>query len=389
MWIGGVVGNAGDGTVFRNIQAKGSLSVSSSGGGPLQVGGFVGYAYEGASFTNCSVVADLVSAKKHTGEAGGNICIGGFAGYVYKAIFTNCYAAVPVLIPEDHIGNEDIYIFAGGFLGNMFEGSHLSTCHALKEVTVGAAKAHCFAGGLVGYGAGTDSDALKCTISKCYAEGNVSAVVTIDTTQRNVGVGGLTSIGLFLDITDCYALGTVTLTWKGSSTTDNAYAYAGGLVGRLTAGTVKNSFSTGSVDARRENTGTGALYAGGLIGLVEAGGNLSNSAALGIYVGALGSSPNAGRITGQNSGALSNNYAYSGMKVETGAYTAPPNPYTPPDGGSPIGSSTGPNTMHGEDAAASDFRSAELWCYKMFFNPSVWNFYNVDSTGYPVLVDLP
>ena len=129
--------------------------------------------------------------------------------------------------------------------------------------------------------------------------------VTATTAATSIG-GGLVGYAKGTTIiTNCYATVKVD---SSSPTKQDAYAYAGGLVGE-DSGTIKNCYATGEVTASSSGS---VPYAGGLVG--KASGTIKNSIALNQWVNASGGT-NIGRVVGSGTVTLNYNYAWEGMQT--------------------------------------------------------------------------
>ena len=186
------------------------------------VGGLAGYLSGGDTITNCYV----------TGSVSGHSFIGGLVGantkfYSSVSTISNSYAACSV----NGVNAGSMYV--GGLVGSNGQDCSISNCYATGNVS-GISDV----GGLVGANSGT--------ISKCYATGNINGTSWY--------VGGLVgSVGTYSYTYNSYATGRV----SGGSC-------IGGLIGYIYGGSfpppyIENCYATGNVSA------TGS-YVGGLIG---------------------------------------------------------------------------------------------------------------------------
>jgi hypothetical protein len=189
----------------------------------------------------------------------GNQYVGGLIGKADNSIIENCYATGNV------IGNYAI----GGLVG-VSSYSTISNSYALCEVS------GFDIGGLVGINGGT--------IITSYAGGHVTA--TGNHTGGFVGTNNHTII-------DCYAVGDV----SGTS-------YIGGFAGVNKEGNLIYCYAAGDITATGD-------FVGGLVGENE--GTLINCVAANSTVA--GGVSNVNRIAGENTGILSQNYAYEDMVI--------------------------------------------------------------------------
>jgi len=135
-----------------------------------------------------------------------------------------------------------------------------------------------YAGGLVGYHAGSISD--------CYA---IGVLTTSNSGYYSIYAGGLVGRNMYGTITNCSAAVTVTVSNSSSYST-----YAGGLVGGNWLGTMSNCYATGNVIS--------SDYAGGLLGSND--GTVINCYATGEVKARI-----AGGLVGKNGEIITNCYA--------------------------------------------------------------------------------
>ena len=191
------------------------------------------------------------------------------------------------------------------------------------------------------------------------------------------GIAGLLSGGT---IKNCYSYISGNPIRAHSS---NSYIsiYAGGIVGAVKSnGLVENCYATGGVAANHYNSGT--CYAGGIVGWIESG-KVKNCFALNRYVQAT-SSPQPtndvyyGRVAGyvDNQNCLGNNYAWDGMtdignNIITGDDSA--------------------NQKNGESKSSNDFWGKTTLPTILIFNDeSVWKPYTTNNKfQLPILKNLP
>jgi len=266
----------------------------------------------------------------------------------------------------------------GGFSTNL--AGFYSNCFSRIDIVVErGVTAVCNVGGFTGTLSGNS------TISECYATGNVSVAIESTTAAGDHGdnmfpiVGGL--VGYCQGaIENSYALGNVLVSDSGNNTS----CYAGGLVGVLAGGdsndgSIINCFSAGRVSA--QCTPTKAAYSGGIAGYYNVG-TISNTAALGASVTALGGTTASGRITA-NAFTGDNNYALKTMSIETGASDVIDITFTSRPA---VSSATG---RDGQDAISSAFLTQAFWKTTLKFDQGVgpyhWNFSRVARDGYPRL----
>lgn len=134
----------------------------------------------------------------------------------------------------------------GGMIGRITTGvtsCEFTNCSADVTVTCSSTNTYTNSGGLIGF-------MQKGTLTKCHAEGDVIS--------DKAGLGGLVgTIEGDASVLNCYATGNVA---KGNT----KYTYRGGLIGRISAGTVSisNCYATGEVEATRWSSGFVGSYSG-------------------------------------------------------------------------------------------------------------------------------
>jgi len=153
------------------------------------------------------------------------------------------------------------------------------------EIGIGGINGGSWSGGIAGAAVGNG------IIANCCSTGNISS------TGISGGIVG--SLGNSM-ITDCYS--TVNIIASSS------YSHSGGIAGYVDNGsTIANCYTTGNI--------TSGYESGGIAGHVVYGTTITNCAAINSVVSATGSSTYAGRITGSNSGTVSNNVALNTMSI--------------------------------------------------------------------------
>ena len=209
-YVGGLTGYF-EGSIVKG--ANSSLNCIVSGNNNSYIGGLIGYT------SNYTTITDCYATGSVTATVSGNsyVYAGGLIGISYGSI-TDCYATGSVTVS----GNSSVY--AGGLCGD--SNATMTDCYATGSVSVSGHYA--YAGGLIGY------MSYNTTIPRCYATGNVSVLG-----NYIVNAGGLIG-SLYGSITDCYATGSVTATVTGSEWEDFCM---GGLIGKMSGETVRNSFS--------------------------------------------------------------------------------------------------------------------------------------------------
>ena len=182
---------------------------------------------EHSTVANCSV----------TGTENGDTYVGGLVGSVYGSTITDCSADVVVKGKG----------FIGGLIGEVWGKStgveeifRMENCCATGKVINTASQC---TGGLVGYLYG------KCTLTNCYAEGNVTGFS---------GVGGLVGNATAYQEEE----GTTLSGCNASGNVSGASFQVGGLVGYLQYGRAENCYATGTVNGVDRNVG-------GLVGVLS------------------------------------------------------------------------------------------------------------------------
>jgi hypothetical protein len=329
---------------------------SEDGSGTLYLGGGVGGAGSGGTFTNCRSLAPLVSGTRTT-----TAYVGGFVGD----------------------------------LGNV----QLKNCYANTEVRASGRPAA--AGGFAGYWSHSNPHS-DITISETFATGNVSASGSGD----NVVAGGF--IGLIyrstgeagtMSLSNLYALGDVSVDRTAAGTTTNNTA-AGGLVGAVynhISGntieyTIQHCFAAGTVSAKSAVAGN--VYSGGIIGSMNISGavNLKNNASLGTSFTVTGGSSSAstvGRIYGYLSSSVTDinyNYGWTTASRTYGATTT-------------TTSTSNLTGQHGYNTTTVQFIDPNFWLSPtgLGFNNTaggmggiqpIWDFSSIGSYGYPKLKNV-
>jgi hypothetical protein len=228
---------------INNCSAIGSVS-----------GGYSSYYLGGLCGKNCGTIVDSNAASSVSGGDYSSY-IGGLCGINYGTI-SDCSATGSVTGGNDA---EDL----GGLCGYSYRGT-IASCHATGSVTGGSDAENL--GGLCGR-------SYEGKIMNSYASGSATAG------NNSYCVGGLCGYNYQGKINDCYATGSVTgkdrlgglCGWNEEGSISNCYAAGfvagdwscsvGGLCG-LNAGSISNSYATGSVSALAE----ASVRLGGLCG---------------------------------------------------------------------------------------------------------------------------
>jgi len=214
-----------------------------------------------------------------------------------------------------------------------------------------------YVGGLVGHMVGHNSG----TIQNCYATGSATGDCA----------SGLIASCASGTVQNCYATGSVT-----------GYTTASGLIGSVNSSTIQNCYATGSVSliigVRYSSAG---LTAGGLTNSLSYG-TIQNCVTLSTTITRMDNSYldllDIGRVAGHNnSGTLSNNYAYNAMQAIGGFTFAGANVHDDLGGEDfPGWTGVGWTTFHSSKAAAT--AAVELdpeawpWWWDGSGNPKLW-----------------
>lgn len=240
---------------------------------------------------------------------------GGLAGFNSRGTIKNCYATGNV----NASFKSSVYV--GGLVGS--NGGTIENCYAFSNVnanTTDSSYTQIAVGGLVGENKSTDFYKgeiidYKGLIINCNANGKVNA--TAVSSDAYIFIGGLVGCNSST-IDGSYASGDVGYI---DGVINTISAVGGGLVGRNSSGTIKNSYATGNVstlDCAGGLVGDGSgdiknCHAtgnvtgdcvGGLIGRSYSGTTIKNSYATGNVTG-----DRAGGLAGQNSGTIQDSYA--------------------------------------------------------------------------------
>ena len=252
------------GSLYGNGKTISGLYINNS---DLLTAGLFGFVFNGGSVYNLGVTELNIS--------GGTYAVGGITGILCSsndifggsmANIGSCYVSGNITSTE---GIASLISGVGGIAGVAFG--------LMKEITISKSystttiEGNGTVGGVVGAALSLIESPLGngfITIENCYSSGNISG---------NISIGGIVGI-----------ISTVPGLNMGSVVVNRCYA-------------------TGSV--------SGISYVGGLAGRVEARCTFNNSAALNVIIDA---TSNAGRVTGSNLGALSNNIAFDGIRDKGG-----------------------------------------------------------------------
>ncbi len=315
------------GATIRNVILDSSCSVTSTAN---NVGGLIGYAYEGT----------LIEEVINHGNVSGNKCVGGISGHIEKSKITNAINTGTIKSNSGEIGGivgaasgstiEDVrnegtvderYDMGSGTVGGIagsvnsdYDGYVISIKNAVNSGTIsGRCTFYGGVGGIVG------KVSIGVLIENASNEGNVTGELN-DVIMS--GVGGI--IGYIGDIIEDADAKLLNCNNKATITGTKRYNDAsgvGGLVGAMYASmSISNSYNTGNINAEVNsggivgyfrsnnyeitilncyNTGaiTGGSNNGGIIGNNSDTANIANSYNAGVITG----ESNNGGIIGANS----------------------------------------------------------------------------------------
>jgi hypothetical protein len=209
--VGALIGSA-EGTTISNNNVSGTVNAQ------YAVGGLVGWAENSnisGSAANINVNAIRPALNTSFSDAGGLV------GDLSSSTITNCSASGNLNVNGRNVG---------GLVGWIEGASSINRSFATGNIVIDAASNQEEIGGLVGTSSGT----AVCSITNCYARGNVTIQ---NVASVNTGIGGLIgrirSPGTSFSVNNCYSLGQVT----GLNSTAK-----GGLIGIRSSASVNNSF---------------------------------------------------------------------------------------------------------------------------------------------------
>ncbi len=231
--------------------SRGSINCTSANNSvPCFAGGMVGY--KGGGSINYSFATGNVDSNVP------NTNIGGLVGFNAGDI-KNSYASGNVTSNNADVSKKSA---AGGLVGLNGDHSNIINCYAMGDITASNSNT----GGLIG----STSELYNTSfinIRNSYATGLVN---TSSSGTSELNAGGLLGSNAIsnLAIYNSYATNTVIANNSGASNTTNT----GGLVGRISGGSINNSYASGGITA----SGTGVNNRGGFIGY-KVGGSISSS----------------------------------------------------------------------------------------------------------------
>lgn len=238
--IGGFVGRTTyAGSNFNNCRVLTGSSVESKG---FHAGGFVGYAENADTYTNCSTAATVSNTNQYSGgfvgyasgassytecSACGNVTgaknTGGFAGYAENASFVDCYYENGAVTD-----NTSGQAMAAGFCGYPIAGVSFRGCYVSNASVTATNGQRC--GGFVGqFGSNGNKGNNNNIASQCHVDG-----ITFTAALNSGGFVGV----LYSNVEKCYV--------SGGTVTANANQ-CGGFAGFMDTANISNCYSTAGV----------------------------------------------------------------------------------------------------------------------------------------------
>ena len=269
----GILAGEAEGTI-TNVSTSGNVAVGGGTTTPVEAGTDYNSAAGGlvGGLFDVGVIQDSSSSATVTGgdwaEAGGLV-----GGAVFGGTILNSHASGTVSTGNSIDGTYSHISGAGGLVGVVYDvvgaiGSQtvIDNSYATGNVSAAPSLAPQAAGGFIGLAGGGG------LIENSYATGNVSIGpgTYINSTTIN-----LSSAGGFIGFTFDLAGQTPTITrsYARGTVTGQQFTALGGFVGQNYAGTITDSYSTGTVGS----SGPGFSFLGGFAGFQGAEGNISNS----------------------------------------------------------------------------------------------------------------
>lgn len=287
----------------------------------IQVGSGDNYSYSAGAVVGCydKNTNALNGCEMRGGSIHGYNMVGGIAGNNDSAVIENCSVTGSVNGTSDDIG---------GIAGHNFKGI-IKNCFVIGTVS-----------GYRGVGGVTGCNNQESVIQNCYVTGKI--IGKSNEYGDSQYAGGITGENRG-EIINSYLSGTV-----------SGEEYIGGIAGGAncngTASTIRNCYAVGTV--------SGAKYVGGIVGSNgykdEEKCTIQNCAALNESV--TSETDTVYRITTNENGILTNNYAWSGMTV---------NGKTVTDGAA--------DHNNGADLTCTDGKLSKQFS-ELFNNDEAWNF---------------
>jgi hypothetical protein len=225
-----------------------------------------------AAYTEETTIEDssVSGTMKWTKTASYPLYSGGMSGFMKNGKIHNSNSTA-VVESEGRSG-----VYSGGILGYASGTITVSGCDSSGNVIVKAGSHNSSAGGIVGYILGTNDS----TVTSCTASGNISLTPATGREESLLmfycgGVVGYAGNGT-ADMGDTARSGALIEKSRytgGTVYCENAYPYAGGVIGyNYTGSEVKQSSASGTVTAK----GSRLPYAGGVAGYISGAAKVEN-----------------------------------------------------------------------------------------------------------------
>ena len=285
----------------------------------------------------------------------------------------NTYALTTAGLSRHYILTTDVTLLPSGSTNwtaigdptNAFLGSFDGNGKTIEDLYISSPPSNCqgFFGRVARTGASPTTTGIikNLRLENCYIDGG--------TRYSLGGIAGELTSG---QIRNCSVSGTIIGRYPGgvagetgqNGTVENCYStanvdsigtFGGGGVVALHSGTIKNCYATGEV-----KTALSSCSIGGIAGTNQnSWSRIDNCVALNQNLIRGNSTPDYGRITGNNSGTLANNYARDDMTIQTGSAT----PVTIPAGTT--------STINGADVTdtSPDGSEDETWWQSTAIGP--------------------
>ncbi|NLW79766.1 MAG: hypothetical protein GXY32_10205 [Ruminococcaceae bacterium] len=252
------------GTTYDGILEYAPITVM----GKAFAGGILGRAHDAETITNCHNFGVITTTSTGVSMAGGITAI------LADGAISNCSNTANISATSSFATNDS---------DNVFPFKYIS------------------AAGMLAFSV---TDNRMTTITGCYNAGNIAATLTTNKTDKtDVFAGGIGGRTHRQNVSDCYNTGTVS-----AGNADGSLGYAGGIVGRNSAGGyVQRSYSTGAISGANP---------GGIVGLAMEGSNTrasywqSGSATIGV---AEGTGATTARTAAEMTQASTREAAFSGF----------------------------------------------------------------------------
>lgn len=297
--LAGLAQLVNEGNTFEGITIKLAVSINLAGLEWTPIGISTNLGFSGNFDGQGNVISDLSIMNSPSS-------IVGFFGEITNGNISNVGIENPFIFAECPEG-----VSAGALAGHVrsgFLGCSISNCYVEGgEISASCDKGNARVGGLIGSLSGTQYDEGKPPILlDCYSS---AKVILSNTNDRNYGqfVGGLVGHATSVNITNCYATGSISV----SSFVDCS---VGGLIGEL-VGDIIDCYATGEIYCVAYNEAN--VQAGGLIGSALLG-SITNGYATGNVTAALYNNYTdgcLGGLIGHNRANIKNSYATGAVSV--------------------------------------------------------------------------